>query len=722
MTRPHVGAQAAIFNNILDVANVDPLDVSYIEMHGTGTQAGDAVEMKSVLDVFAPGKRGSEHPLHLGSVKANVGHAESGSGVTALIKVLKMMDENEIPPHCGIKTKINHNFPTDLKMRNVNIALKPTDWKRPEHGKKKRTVFLNNFSAAGGNTALLLEDAPSVVPMDHLDPRSTHLVAVSGKSKISIQKNIEALVAFIDDNPKLSLPSLAYTSTARRMHHSHRVIVSGNGLKAIRDALQGLGPCEDLKPIPVSAKVPNVNFVFTGQGVLYAGLARQLFEHISSFRASIHRFDRIAQSQGFPSFLPLIDGSLSGLEEVGPVVSQVGTACVQMALAQLWISWGVLPSTVIGHSLGEYAALHTAGVVSASDAIFLTGIRAQLLEERCNIGTHAMLAVKASLSSLSHYMTRASYEVSCINGPNETVLSGTISEIDSLSNLLTAQNIKCTKLDVAFAFHSSQVECILQDFDSAAQAVVFNEPSMPYMSPLLGEVITEKGILGPSYLSRACRETVNFKEALMAGKESGTVKVGSIWVEIGAHPVCSNMVKAVLGPHILALPSLRRNGDAWKVLAESLSALFLAGLDIQWKEYHRDFKDALRVLQLPSYHWDSKNYWIQYSNDFCLTKGDDKPAAISAAPAPVLSTLSTSSVQRVVEQQLGHEKSTLVIESDLHHPSLVGVLQGHIVNGIALCSSVSAFQSLLRQKTNSFSLSTPILLGLSPTTCYKQPR
>lgn len=690
MTRPHVGAQASIFNNVLDVANVDPLEVSYIEMHGTGTQAGDAVEMKSVLDIFAPGKRGSEHPLHLGSVKANVGHAESGSGVTSLIKVLKMMEENEIPPHCGIKTKINHNFPADLKARNVNIALEPTVWRRPDHG--KRTVFLNNFSAAGGNTALLMEDAPSVIPMDHLDPRSTHLVAVSGKSKFSIQKNIEALVAFLDDNPNLSLPSLAYTSTARRMHHSHRVVVSGHDLRSIKDALQGLGPSEDLKPIPIPAKVPNVNFVFTGQGVLYAGLACQLFQHISSFRAGIQRYDRIAQSQGFPSFLSLIDGSLSDLQDVGPVVSQVGTVCLQMALAQLWISWGVYPSVVIGHSLGEYAALHTAGVIAASDAIFLAGNRAQLLEERCNIGTHAMLAAKASLPSLGRFMAQASCEVACVNSSNETVLSGTISEIDSLSLALTAQNINCTKLDVPFAFHSSQVECILHDFESAAQAVVFNKPVMPYMSPLLSEVVNDEGILGPSYLSRACRETVNFRAALEAGRDAGIVKDGSIWIEIGAHPVCSNMVKAALGPHISPLPSLRRNGDAWKVLAESLSSLHLAGFDLQWKEYHRDFEDAVRVLQLPSYHWDSKNYWIQYSNDFCLTKGDAKLAVISAAPTSASSTLSTSSVQRVIEQRLGDKKSTLVMESDLHHPSLLGVIQGHMVNGAALCPSVSASQ------------------------------
>ena len=691
MTRPHVGAQASIFNNILDAANVDPLDVSYIEMHGTGTQAGDAVEMGSVLDVFAPGKRGAQHPLHLGSVKANVGHAESGSGVTSLIKVLKMMEENEIPPHCGIKTKINHNFPSDLKERNVNIALAPTDWKRPQHGKQKRTVFLNNFSAAGGNTALVMEDAPRVPPMDHLDIRTTHLVAVSGKSKLSIQKNIGALVAFIEKNPQVSLPSLAYTSTARRMHHNHRVIVNGHDLGAIKSTLQNLRSSEDIQPIPIPNKIPNVNFVFTGQGALYLGLAGQLFEHISSFRANIERFDCLVQNQGFPSFLPLINDSISSLQEISPIVSQVGTICIQMALAQLWISWGVHPSTVIGHSLGEYAALHTAGVISASDAIFLAGTRAQLLEEKCRAGSYTMLAVKASLPSLSQHMAQTACEVACINGPNEIVLSGTTSAMDSLSKDLTAQNIKCTMLDVPFAFHSSQVECILNDFEAAAQAVVFEEPLMPYMSPLLGEVVNEKGVLGASYLSRACRETVNFQAALVTGKVTSTIKDGSVWIEVGAHPVCSGMVKAALGTHTPTFPSLRRNADCWKVLAESLSSLYLAGLDIEWKEYHRDFKDVLRVLQLPSYRWDSKNYWIQYRNDFCLTKGDDVPAAIAATPTKTNSTLSTSSVQSIIEQQFGDEKSSLVMESDLHHPSLSGVIQGHAVNGAALCPSVSAY-------------------------------
>ena len=161
ITRPHEGDQISVFNRIMRYANVNPLDISYIEMHGTGTQAGDATEMNSVLSAFVPGReRMPRYPLYLGSAKANIGHAESASGVSSLIKVLTMMKKNEIPPHCGIKTKINHNYPLDLKERNVNIAFKPLPWHRTDFISGKRTVFLNNFSAEGGNTAVLLDDGP----------------------------------------------------------------------------------------------------------------------------------------------------------------------------------------------------------------------------------------------------------------------------------------------------------------------------------------------------------------------------------------------------------------------------------------------------------------------------------------------------------------------------------------------------------------------------------
>lgn len=686
MTRPHVGAQAFIFDKMLNNANIGPLDVSYIEMHGTGTQTGDAVEMSSVLDVFAKTPRGSQNPLHLGSAKANVGHAESASGVTSLIKVLLMMENNEIPPHCGIKTKINHNFPKDLKARNVNIAMEPAPWKRPDDG--KRTVFMNNFSAAGGNTALLMEDAPAAVSKTVQDTRSCHLVAVSAKSIPSLQRNIEALVTFIDDTPELSLPALSYTTTARRLHYNYRVIVGGHDLQTVEQALRDVAPCTNLTPVPI--KAPNVVFVFTGQGSTYSGMARELFEKISSFRIDILRFNSIAQNQGFPSFLPLIDGSLAGTEDLSPVVAQVGAVCAQMALARLWNSWGVSPSAVTGHSLGEYAALHVAGVLSASDAIYLAGTRAQILEQRCSAGTHSMVAVQLSLSAITPYLAGSACELACVNSANGVVISGTTVEVDALSERLTSIGEKCIKLGVSYAFHSAQVEPILQDFENAAQGAEFEKPAVPYISPLLKDVVSSSGILNPAYLSQACRKTVNFLGGMEAASAAGVVNEKTLYVEIGAHPVLSGMLKSIFGPQTVALASLRQNGDTWKTLAESTASLHRAGVEINWNDYHRDFESCHEVLKLPAYNWDSKNHWIQYNNNFCLTKGE---SVTPPAPETQVSPLSTTSVHKVIDQSTSSEKSTVIVESDLSEPTLARSLQAHKINGLALCTSVSPLRT-----------------------------
>lgn len=590
-----------------------------------------------------------------------------------------MMENNEIPPHCGIKTKINHNFPTDLKARNVHIALEPAPWKRPGDG--KRSVFMNNFSAAGGNTALLMEDAPTAISKSPRDNRSCHLVAVSAKSMESLQRNIDALIRFIDDTPDLSLPAISYTSTARRIHHSFRSIVAGADLQTVQQAFRELAPCR-----PVPAKPPRVAFVFTGQGSAYSGMARELFENVSSFQADIQRLDSIAQNQGFPTFLPLIDGSSAEFKYLSPVVTQVGAACAQMALARLWISWGVTPGAVIGHSLGEYAALHIAGVLSASDVIYLTGTRAQMLEQRCSAGTHAMLAIKTSLSTIIPRLAGTTCEIACINGANEIVISGNIVEIDGLSNVLTTDGVKCTKLEVPFAFHSAQVEPILQDFERAAQGAVFEKPAIPFISPLLQDAVSSSEILNPSYLRQACRKTVNFLGAMEMARAADVVSEKTIWVEIGAHPVCSGMIKSILGSQTLAFASLRRNGDTWRTLAESVASLHRAGVEVNWNEYHRDFEGSHEVLRLPSYNWDNKNHWIQYDNNFCLTKGD---CVMPSAPAAKASPLSTSSVHTVIDQKIDRDISTVIVESDLSEPALAGVVQGHKVNGANLCPSVS---------------------------------
>ncbi|RDW91966.1 hypothetical protein BP5796_01360 [Coleophoma crateriformis] len=683
ITHPHVGAQQFLFQKVMDEASVDVREVKYVEMHGTGTQAGDGVEMESVSSVFAPRdltKRRKDQPLFVGSVKANVGHGEAVSGATALVKILMMYQKNMIPPHCGIKTKMNHNFSDDLGDRNLNIAFKPTPFKRPEEG--SRYVFMNNFSAAGGNTATLLHDVAPKIVSPSADTRSTHVVVVSAKSLWSFKQNCQRLLTWLKEHPSTSLASLAYTTTARRYHYNYRVAIEAKDLAQVEQTLSTL---TSAPRVPVSSTKPRVAFAFTGQGSHYLGMGKSLFESSKQFRADILDCDQIARNQGFTSFISLIDGSLTELSEATPLMTQLAIVSVEMCLAQLWKSWGIVPAAVVGHSLGEYAALQVAGVLSIIDTIRLVGLRAQLLVSKCTAGSHGMLAVSSSLASVEHLISNVPVEKACINGPEQTVFSATVDVIESLSQNLTSAGFKNTKLNVPYAFHSSQVEPIVGDFTAACKSTVFHAPQIPVISPLLGEVVESAGIFNPEYLASHCRETVDFLGGLEAGLRSSLIDESTVWVEMGPHPVCSGMIKATIGRDTKTVPTLNRNDDAWKTTASSLSALYHAGLTLDWNEYHHDFNSAHECLSMPIYAFDEKAYWIQYKENWCLTKGE-KQTVIEAAPAPA-STFSTTSIQKIVSQTISTHSALVVGESDLAYPLLRAAIEGHLVNGVGLCPS-----------------------------------
>ena len=636
--------------------------------------------MQSVLNTFAPThrQRNNDQSLHLGAVKANAGHGEAASGITSLIKILTMMDKSTIPPHCGIKDKINRTFPIDLDDRKVFIARKAKPWKRPETG--KRRIFLNNFSAAGGNTALLLEDGDLKPALQGEDKRSSVVVAITSRTKVSVKKNAEQLLAYIDQHPDVSLPSLSYTTTARRTQHNFRITVSGSDLGMIKSALKSASE-KEVQTIPKVS--PKVCVMFTGQGSHYISMAKQLYDVSSQFKNDIVKFDKVCKMQGFASILSLIDGSETDLSKLPPLVVQLGATCVQMAILRLYTSWGIEPTVVVGHSLGEYAALNAAGVLSPTDAIYLCGTRAKLLQEKCQAGTHTMLAVRASVSTLSDHLQRDGVEVACINGPEQTVISGANSDIEKLADDLKDAGFKADNLPIPFAFHSSQVEPILDGFEAAGKGVTFNKPSIPIISPLLNSVVTEEDdpTFSAWYMREHCRHTVNFLGGMEAAKHAGLVDDGTVWLEIGPHPLCTGMVKATLGPKINSASSLRRDQDDWKIIAESMCVLNDAGLKINWNAYHAEYSSAHELLKLPTYAWDNQNYWIEYTNDWTLAKGNPD----IEAQIPKLPDFSAASVHRIAELDLDTEQPRIVGECDLTEPLLKEVIEGHEVNGLGLC-------------------------------------
>lgn len=459
--------------------------------------------------------------------------------------------------------------------------------------------------------------------------------------------------------------------------------MAGDNIGKIKD---GLASYKDQDFSPIANAEPGIIFTFTGQGAHYAEMGKQLFETCPQFQTDIQQYDTIGIGQGFPSILPLIDGTEADILNLSTVVVQLGAVCVQLALFRLWNTWGINPTAVVGHSLGEYAALCAAGVISVSDTIFLAGQRARLLEEQCSPGSHTMLAVKGPVASIGRLLGDEIFEIACINAPEETVVSGTNINIDMLSEDLKQQGFKCTKLSVPYAFHSAQVEPILDDFETGVKGITFKAPTVPVISPLLSKVIEDAGTFDSRYLRRHCREAVNFLGGMEAARHSGIVREDTLWVEIGSHPVCSTMIKATFGPATKTTPTLRRKDDNWKTLTNSLCLLSMEGVDVDWSEYHRDFDTSHFLLKLPTYRWDNKNYWIDYTNDWCLAKGDPT----KAAEIPSLkSKLSNASVHRIVEENLEGDNPSIVVESDLIEPVLKEAIMGHEVNGFGLCPPVS---------------------------------
>ena len=647
ITRPHVGAQQALFSNVLAKGGVHPNDISYVEMHGTGTQAGDGREMESVSQSLAPWPPGDPRSrpsdLYVGSVKANVGHGESVAGVTALIKVLLMMQKNEIPPHCGIKTIINQTFPPDLDERRIRIAKQATPWVRTN---KPRRVLLNNFSAAGGNSCVLVEDGPgraTEVQPPRPDTRPAHVLTLSAKTKTALEANTRAMAHLLQTSEVMSLADLAYTSTARRLHYNFRSSYDARTIEGLTKSLE-----QDIANPPQQVRgPPKMVFAFSGQGSNHAGMGKYLYDANSRFKMTMDRFDAIVQAQGFGSILPYIRGIEDPTHEASPLTIQLSHVSLQMALARLWESWGISPAGVLGHSLGEYAALNYAGVLSDFDVLWICGQRVKLLDSHCQAGTHAMLAVRSAHDEVAACLDGIHVEIACINSPRETVVSGANADIDLAASQLDSKGIKCQRMKVPYAFHSSQLQPIIDDFSKLLDGLVIRSPKVPIVSPLLSAVIKPGDNLGKDYLLRQCREAVNLVGAVKAGEAASILTDRSHVIEIGPTPVLARLIQRTTENPPTIIPSLEPNQDSWLVLSRSVASAYRVGGNINWAQYHRDYDHA--VVQLPSYGWDLKNYWMQYVHDWSLRKGEPLPLTSGSAASRL--NLNTTCCQNVVSAE-----------------------------------------------------------------------
>jgi acyl transferase domain-containing protein len=277
---------------------------------------------------------------------------------------------------------------------------------------------------------------------------------------------------------------------ARRIHHPLRVAVTASTCEELQHLLaRSIESVENTRPITLRGSPP-VAFAFAGQGSLYIGAGKKLYQSMPEFATELQKYDHFCWLHGFPSITNIIDGSVKD-GDVAPLASSLAIGCVEMALANMWKLLGIYPRIVVGHSLGEYAALHVTGVLSASDAIYFVGMRAKLVSQMCEIGSHSMLAVRATTDQIQQCVIDMPFEYACRNSKTETVLAGRKTEIQPARHVLQERGHKCHELDVPFTFHSAQVDPALDEFEILARRAIFKALNILVISLLKSNVISD---------------------------------------------------------------------------------------------------------------------------------------------------------------------------------------------------------------------------------------
>lgn len=633
--------------------------------------AGDGAEMSAIIDTFSP-SRPADFPLHVGALKAAIGHAEGAAGVSSLIKAILIMQKRIIPPQPGWPFKINHNF-SDLDAVHIKIADGTAPLRPSRDGNGLAKIIVNSFDAAGGNVSLLIEEAPEVSEWRAQDERSHHIVMCSGRTRSSLEANEAALKEYLLTHPDTDLASLAYTTSARRIHEAHR---SAHVVQSVTDLLNKLGSDHN-----TPLKDAQLVLSFTGQGSVYQGMGADLYHILPSFRSMLDSYQDLCDAQGLDRFLDLIIGA-QDVATATACQTQLALVALEVAMAHLSNSLGLQPTLVMGHSLGEYAALCVAGVLSVSDMLYLVHTRASLIQGGCTAHEYSMLAVSMSSSEAAALLREhncPTCQIACINAPAMTVISGTNDELYVLQSALQLRSVHASLLKVQYGFHSNQLEPLLDQFEEAASKVHFSAPRLPVASTLLGQVVREDGVFTAKYLRRQMREPVDFVGAVRACEAEKLLQANTLALELGPHPVCTGlMAKSCSNKDLKTLSSLRQGHNGWNSFSTCLAELHVAGLSINWREFHRDFEPCLQLLQLPTYAFDRKTYWVPYKTRRTV-EGTAK------TDVEIKQSLPYAFLQRLDDLSSEGGKTKARFTSSTTHPELTKAIQGHIVGGIVLC-------------------------------------
>ena len=599
-TAPSVEGQATVIAEAIAMAGVTADDLSYVETHGTGTKLGDPIEIAALTQAFRTTTDRKQF-CAVGSLKTNVGHLDAAAGVAGLIKVALALQKKRIPASLHFEKS---NPAIEFAGSPFFVQNKLAEW-IPASG--RRIAGVSSFGIGGTNAHVVVEEAPTAM---HDEPaRTWQILPLSAKTPRALEKLAKRLAEHLKSHPELNLADVAFTLHQGRKPLAHRRILAAENLATAIELLENQ-PQHRVYSGTASENGARVAFMFPAQGAQHADMGHNLYEHEAVFRNEVDRCAAFLEPMVGLDLRKILypgDGKATDsnerLRQTG--ITQPAVFVVSYALAQLWISWGIQPAAVIGHSLGEYVAATLAGVFDVEDALSLVAERGQLMQQ---LPSGSMLAVHLDEDGLKPWLNEQ-LSIAAVNAPRLTVVSGKSEFVDELATRLRQDDIEVQPLVTSHAFHSAMMEPMIAKFVEKVQRTKRRSPAIPLLSTFTGTWITAEQVSEANYWGRQTRYGVRFSPAI---QELLKMQACSL-LEVGPGNSLSNLAKLHLPrtEHhrvVNSLPHAKEDRSDLDSVMTALGRLWVTGVPIDWELLHGE--ERRQRVSLPAYPFERKRFWI----------------------------------------------------------------------------------------------------------------